>query len=135
MCGIRNKRIQDRLLREPKLDLTKAMEICKAAERTDAHIKQLVERTETIAVEEIKVTQHDKGQRKYVLARPATSGEKKVQKGWQRRNDHKTEDNRHQSTTERSKEPTGGNCERCGFTHGRRCPAYGQKCSKCKSNS
>lgn len=54
VCGINNKKTKDRLLREPDLDLTKAINTCKAAEQTDIHIKQLVDTTE-LKVGEIKV--------------------------------------------------------------------------------
>ncbi|KAG5893576.1 hypothetical protein JTB14_028343 [Gonioctena quinquepunctata] len=41
VCGISDKRIKDRLLREQNLELNKAIEICKAAEESDKHIKKL----------------------------------------------------------------------------------------------
>ncbi|KAK5644833.1 hypothetical protein RI129_006133 [Pyrocoelia pectoralis] len=42
VCGILNPKTKDRLLREDKLDLEKAIGICKAAEQTELHIRQLV---------------------------------------------------------------------------------------------
>lgn len=41
VCGIRDSKVRDRLLRERYLNLTKAIEICRAAEQADLQIKQL----------------------------------------------------------------------------------------------
>lgn len=41
VCGVRDTRIKDRLLREPKLTLTKAVQICKAAEQTQVLMKAI----------------------------------------------------------------------------------------------
>lgn len=45
VCGIRDKRIKDKLLRETDLDINKAVNICKAAEQTEEDIKKLADRT------------------------------------------------------------------------------------------
>ncbi|KAK9685602.1 Integrase zinc binding domain [Popillia japonica] len=44
VCGIIDGRTKEKLLREPKLNLTKAINICKSAEQADVHIKQLQEK-------------------------------------------------------------------------------------------
>lgn len=41
VCGIRDSKVRDRLLRERYLNLTKAIEICRAAEQADLQMKQL----------------------------------------------------------------------------------------------
>ncbi|KAK9721841.1 hypothetical protein QE152_g20006 [Popillia japonica] len=42
VCGVLEAKIKNRLLREKDLDLTKAMEICRAAEQTEHQVRQLM---------------------------------------------------------------------------------------------
>ncbi len=46
MCGVNNDQIRARLLREPDLDLNKAIDICRASEIIKIQIKALHEETE-----------------------------------------------------------------------------------------
>ncbi|KAK9731046.1 hypothetical protein QE152_g13980 [Popillia japonica] len=57
VCGVLEAKIKDRLLREKDLDLTKAMEICRAAEQTEHQVRQLMEKTKTLEINEIKSKQ------------------------------------------------------------------------------
>ncbi|XP_044005924.1 uncharacterized protein LOC122850945 [Aphidius gifuensis] len=41
VCGVKDKRIKDKLLREDDMTLEKAVTICKAAELTEKHLKDI----------------------------------------------------------------------------------------------
>ncbi|KAJ8882570.1 hypothetical protein PR048_014381 [Dryococelus australis] len=49
VCGVRDTRMKYRLLREPTLNLAKAVQICKAAERTH-ELMQAIDRKEAVAL-------------------------------------------------------------------------------------
>lgn len=57
--GVKDQRIKDRLLREADLDLTKAANIYKAAERTEEDIKNLAEKTSSLEIDGIQVQHRD----------------------------------------------------------------------------
>lgn len=52
VCGVDNAQVRARLLREPDLTLTKAVDICRANEATQSHMKALNEESD-IAVNKI----------------------------------------------------------------------------------
>lgn len=47
VCGVQDRRVKDRLLREDNLTLVKAVDICKAAEMTDKHLRDMYDQQET----------------------------------------------------------------------------------------
>ena len=111
ICGVIDNGLRERMLREPQVDLKKAVELRKAAEQTKLHAKQ---------------TAKDMGKR----VENANKYEKKRVE-----NAKKYEKKRVQS----SRPPASGdsgqlfrNCKFCAGTHQRgNCPAYSQKCNKC----
>lgn len=46
MCGVINDQVRARLLREPDLSLSKAVDLCIANEATQSHLKALHEENE-----------------------------------------------------------------------------------------
>lgn len=52
VCGVDNAQVRARLLREPDLTLTKAVDICRANEATQSHLKALTEESD-IAVNKV----------------------------------------------------------------------------------
>ncbi|KAJ8917065.1 hypothetical protein NQ315_012984 [Exocentrus adspersus] len=54
VSGVRDPKVKERLLREPDLNLTKAVNICKTAEQTDNHIRQISKEVENTEVCEVK---------------------------------------------------------------------------------
>ena len=64
VCGINNDTVRARLLRETDLTLTKAVDICRASEVTQNHMKALHEETD-VAVNKIKVTKTNKASSKH----------------------------------------------------------------------
>ena len=104
VVGIKNKAVQERMLREKDLSLDNAITIAKTAEVTKNHLQQL----------------HDHPTVSEVTRR---STQKKTQK--------KTQKNRPQP---KAQESNGKHkCRRCDNMHeSRKCPAYGVQCHKCK---
>lgn len=65
VCGIVNDTVRARLLRETDLNLTKAVDICRASEVTQTHMKALHEEVD-VAVNKIKMTKIKKaGSKQY----------------------------------------------------------------------
>lgn len=101
ICAVTDNGLRERMLREPKIDLKKAVELGQAAEQTKLHAKQIAHDMEK-RVE--NVNKHEKKTGK--LFRPLASGENSAQ-------------------IFRNCKFCAGSRQR------RNCPAYGQKCNKC----
>ncbi|XP_049875309.1 uncharacterized protein K02A2.6-like [Pectinophora gossypiella] len=112
VTGIGDSRLQDRLLRESDLTLTKAINICKAAELATERIREIEE----------------KGERVDRIQRTTTSRDTKTTN---------TEENSGPSTSTGQNRTFFNRpkimCQNCGYNHQiRNCPAYGKQCLKCK---
>lgn len=126
VCGIKDTRVKNRLLREKNLDLQKTIDICKAAEEADHLVKNLektnlnVDRIYKPAKEKAGNGTRPKSQESRTdnTTRPKMTSAAQ----WQRRPNAQT---KHYEQREV--------CSKCGYQHwvSGRCPARGQMCSKC----
>lgn len=108
ICGLASQHLKERMLRETDLTLEKAIALARADEETKKQLKQM---TNTASPESV-----DNLHRKYET-------KKKFDK-----NTNVTGKDKYQKTDGKVQK----NCSRCGYNHPpRKCPAYGQKCSKC----
>lgn len=108
--GIQDRSVKDRLFRETKLDLKKAIDICKAAELAKKQLQEITAPRVDVLKQEKKVVQ------------PTSSG-KQYYRGKQQ---HKTQSRDMVSKT---------SCYSCGGDHARnrmKCPARSAVCNKCK---
>ncbi|KAJ8017554.1 hypothetical protein HOLleu_44951 [Holothuria leucospilota] len=106
ICGIPNNALRERLLREEDLTLSKAVQMCRAAETTRSQVKEL-QSDDVVLVHAVHAAQQQKHSR--------------------------TEQSKGQSevTSQQQNKPK-YNCGRCGRKHGPgECPATGKKCAKC----
>ena len=103
-CGIKNQGLKERLLRETDLTLTKAVDICRAAEASREQVKPQSDKTPANVDAVRKDDQRDQRQ-------------------------IKPRDPQRERPTRRQHNKTCGNC---GKSHERkRCPAYGKTCNNC----
>ncbi|CAC5382383.1 unnamed protein product [Mytilus coruscus] len=103
-------KLQELLLREDKINLDKAIKICRAYEQSNKHVKELRESTNSTHTVN-KVTHHDKFKRKLTNLKSKTS----------------------YNTQINNKE-----CNFCGYKHERKkekCPAWGKTCDACKGRN
>lgn len=151
VCGIHNPKIKDRLLRETKLDMTRAIEICKAAEETDKHIKKLIDQAKSVG--EVKTKENeatysnrrwcqDQDNRNIQTSRGVKAGTStNVSRNQPRSNSYKGSvkqgytkriSNNIQGYTKHTGYYAEG-CSRCGYESHQlnNCPAQGKKCNKC----
>ena len=127
VCGICDPKITDRLLREENLQLEQAIKICKAAEQTEDHLKELQGRNHHMEVGAVKRgdgISHSEAEktRQFNTAGPLmTSYQRKAVAASPRWNQFG-----------RGPVDSQGSCNRCGMKHlYNNCPAYRQKCYKC----
>ena len=112
--GVRDNALKERLLREPKLTLDKALDICRAAETSREQLRHMNKEAEAGIA---KLALHDGSTKSSQPPSPYINNAKHYG------NVHKT--NTHVI-----------NCDFCGYDHERaRCPAYGKTCSKCKGKN
>ncbi|KAK9680479.1 hypothetical protein QE152_g39063 [Popillia japonica] len=102
VCGILDKKVRDRLLREAKLDLTQCVNICNAAELAEAQSKQLSEETNVSMVRKNAGNLNRKQQNNTKIPKLEAD------------------------TNKQSK------CRKCGLFHWKNCPAYGKICRNCR---
>ncbi|KAG5866941.1 hypothetical protein JTB14_008192 [Gonioctena quinquepunctata] len=131
VCGISDKRMKDRLLREENLELDKAIEICKAAEECDKHIEKIYSGNE-----------HDKE-----MCEIKKSGNSRYMEKVQR-HQRNTNFQNGRCGWNKSQTSTSGaylsimqrntpsrivtSCPECGFSSShKRCPAEGRRCNRC----
>ena len=104
ICGVSGHGLRERMLREPDINLKKAVELGQAAEETKLHAKQLAE---DMSRSVHKIRKHKHGI-------PKDKEEKRSKS--------------HAKTAVKMI----NNCKFCAGSHPRRkCPAYGQKCNSC----
>ncbi|KAJ8049448.1 hypothetical protein HOLleu_02204 [Holothuria leucospilota] len=106
ICGIPNNALRERLLREEDLTLSKAVQMCRAAETTRSQVKEL-QSDDVVSVHAVHAAQQQKhGRTKQI------KGQSEV-------------------TSQQQNKPK-YNCGRCGRKHGPgECPATGKECAKC----
>ncbi len=100
VAGINSTTMTKRLLSISKLDLTKAISMTRAWEMSETSAKSLGTVDEPAAVAAVQ-------KKKSYTKKP--TGKKR---------------------DEKSDEKSHGTCTRCGFKHGKKCPAYNEKCRK-----
>lgn len=159
VCGIKDQRVKDRLLREADLTLTNTVNICKAAEQTEEDIRKLAEKPEawkstlfkrnSMAVQSRKFKHNHI--RKREQKRDANWREEDRRDYWQqrrisdgcRRGRYQFQQRSYEGWKDRY--PTGGQhrtkyrfqnqsqgCGRCEKVHRKfECPAFGKKCGNC----
>ncbi|XP_023229307.1 uncharacterized protein LOC111629653 [Centruroides sculpturatus] len=124
VSGIRDQKVKERLLRETELSLTKAIDICRAAEQTESHIKLLLNQPKNIEVNVIK----GKSRERLNESRDQENRSRAETKN------HRTQNNcRAYQRPENKFQGRQRNCGRCGYRHNQpNCPAMGKQCNKCK---
>ncbi|XP_049883896.1 uncharacterized protein LOC126379245 [Pectinophora gossypiella] len=143
ICGIQDVSLSERLLREPDITLTKAVEICKLAEMSRMQAMSI--KSENHQVHEIKQerTQNEgrcsdihavASRRRPLSARgrgrpvqpPPPSAQPPARNNRESLMTYRPQDND-------SRQTHANNCGYCGKIHRRNdCPAYGQRCMKCR---
>ena len=103
-CGVSDHGLRERMLREPGINLKKAVELGQAAEETKLHAKQLAEDMSR-SVHKIKKHKHGIP---------------------------KDKEEKHSKSHAKTAVKMINNCKFCAGSHPRgKCPAYGQKCNSC----
>lgn len=145
VCGIRDPKIKDRLLREQNLDLAKAVNICKSAEQTEIHIKNLHNQNsvEVGAISNQRMNSSNNAR----YPRNTDEGERKTENRWsaerkegqeQRRSSMRKASNERQGECKRQETDKGNRqCTRCGYLHAvpGKCPAMGKQCKICQKQN
>ena len=120
VCGIENDKLRRSLLREDKLTLQKAIELCQISELSEQRMKELMTAPE---VHEVK------------FPRQKDQRNRQPQNGQQRQqaSSHRNESGKFRQTAKsRGEELRQKPCPYCGNVHKQRsCPAYGKKCRAC----
>lgn len=154
ICGIRERALRERLLREVDLTLSKAIDICRLAEISRAQASSIkIERSEH-SVHQIESTDQLNGNQvhfvKHGTRRTSTSQRetrwqppyrpfnKSSDSGQQRREYQPPQRTNLPSTSKMRHQPVHQSvnsavCTKCGNNHKKfNCPAYGQRCSACR---
>lgn len=120
VLGIRDRSIKDRLLRIKDLDLNKALEVCRAAERTKSQLADICPQNSD---EVLKINKHGSNK----------DSSSRSQKPWFR-NEQKPAGFKSQKNISRPRSLESEKlCNRCGYSHARfKCSAYGKRCNTCK---
>ncbi|CAI9727403.1 103-like family member retr-1 [Octopus vulgaris] len=124
ICGIRDMRLRERLLREPNLDLQKTIHAGQSAEQTRLQSRMLNATSETRDNEISRVySQHDRKGAKTQITRHMQYRHQNEQGGSDRKPAKFQAPSQHYVT----------NCHYCGYNHKRnKCPAFHKTCEKCK---
>lgn len=138
ICGIADRRVKDRLLRESGLDLAKAVQFCRAAEQTEVQMKQLNYAGNSPEVNVATLHQHSNRNQTSNSTRNRNKGRWNPQA--EKRTTHEAAASAATNKDMPMAWPMAGNtrgqraknCSRCGYVHQpRKCPAYGATCRKC----
>uniref|UniRef100_A0A6P7GMJ4 Uncharacterized protein LOC114344216 n=1 Tax=Diabrotica virgifera virgifera TaxID=50390 RepID=A0A6P7GMJ4_DIAVI len=112
VIGIRDKKTKDRLLRETNLSLAKTIEICKAAEQTEEYVRQLMDKTNTLEVSDVRKRNLNRSQGKQQL--------------------NSQQNTNYQRGNQNVARGSTAKCGRCGRSHVfNACPAMGKQCTNC----
>ncbi|XP_063242528.1 uncharacterized protein K02A2.6-like [Bacillus rossius redtenbacheri] len=125
VLGIRDKGLQERLLREPDLSLSRAMEQCRVAELG----KQRADAIQTKAVN--PVNRREDSSDDEIHPRGGT-----VETVWRNRRKQKSTEQQQvpykRGAEQKHVQQGSPKCRRCGRVHRKNeCPAFGKKCYKC----
>lgn len=139
VSGVQNKRVMERLLREPDITLDRAIEVCKAAEEAELNIKALVDQTKSLEVQEIQSQTSKKRQTLNQEARQGRRGDREERNNstiseYEKNNKGSTKSGSSESKPDyrrRSQETKFQYYSRCGQMHKFRCPAYQKFCFVC----
>ncbi|XP_018366780.1 PREDICTED: uncharacterized protein K02A2.6-like [Trachymyrmex cornetzi] len=146
VCGIYNAKVKDRLLREDGLDLDKAIKICRAAECTENHLKNLYDgqKTEIGIIGTSRPGKNDKGGKGSAKQNngrnPRSSGDNQNgqmsgrNNGWQKGRAQGERRQQQRRRDDNVKQQAANECIRCGLKRHNynSCPAVGQTCVNCK---
>ena len=117
VCGIENDKLRRSLLREDKLTLQKAIELCQISELSEQRMKEL---TTTSAVHEV------------TYPRKKDPSNRQRQQRQQASNNRKESGKNPQMAKSNDEEHRQRQCSYCGNVHKQKnCPAYGKKCRAC----
>lgn len=136
VCGIKDPRTRDRLLREDNLDLKTAVAICEAAEATYSHIRQLQEKEDRhLEVGAIERRKESKFQTQEQVSRPHVQRPQVQQTRQQGRQDARStnqrpsKENRLRQGQPEQVQRNQRACKKCNLLHrAGQCPAYGKIC-------
>ena len=105
VCGLKSNVVRKQLLKEPKLTLQKATQICVLHEVSEAHTEKFQAKSQAAEVHDVcHKRQHKKTQ-----------------------SQHKFSSDEKRSSTSKS-----GKCKNCGYEHAhKRCPAFNKRCNGC----
>lgn len=146
VCGIRDPRVKNRLLREANLSFNKAVEICKAAEESENLVQNLNEQAKELHLGAIRKDLPRYNTRVAETTDPHMwsgsasnnrgSASNKNRQAAARPNMRRSDSDRRSKGWVQTRKATFQRmeCGRCGFNHDARniCPARDKKCSKCK---
>lgn len=125
VCGVSDKTLRDRLLRESKLDLSSCVRMCRAAEICEAQAKQLMDENKVHAVKkQWKKEDNVKG--------PVKEYGRDDRKKYETNSSNRYNKD---SYKQQYNHPSSHNkpCRHCGTVHAyKNCPAYGKLCNNCK---
>ena len=123
VCGIDDKNIRERLLRDNNLTLDRATAIVKASETSKSQVHELDGKN----IDAIRKQNSHHKQNNYQNQTPMRKSPQIPKKSHPNNNITSAISNNFSKQTK--------SCYYCGTKHGRLCPAFGQQCSKCgKSN-
>ncbi|XP_064641934.1 uncharacterized protein K02A2.6-like [Lineus longissimus] len=119
--GIRSNNVRERLLRERTLDLSKAIDICRAAELSKSHLENLNSSTSASA------NVSNSASRVHGSVHTGTSSVNKINKWSKKSAGTKSKDSKTSNF-----HGQGNDCGNCGRQHlPKQCPAYGKSCRGC----
>ena len=112
ICGVSDNQLRERMLREPAINLQKAVELGHSSEQTKLHTKEL----------QLNQSKIDKINRQRDTPRSGVA----------RRTDNRTNSD-HNQPNDREIKPKINHCKFCAGSHPwGKCPAYGKQCNRCK---
>ncbi|XP_026726899.1 uncharacterized protein LOC113493227 isoform X2 [Trichoplusia ni] len=146
ICGIKDGGLRERLLREPDLSLSKAIDICRLAEISRAQAKNIKSENQEQSHNVHTVSKKEKEKKnihyassapRYNKRRPTGSSGGDVRAS---RHYHEQSEKQRSAGHEREYQEKGRRllrpravCGKCGKNHEKyKCPAYGQRCSACR---
>ena len=135
VSGIRDLKIKERLLREQNLNLNKSLEICRAAEQADLHMKEMLIQTSRVEIGGVDSHRMNNWNgTKYGVEQKRqnfTKFEGKCQNRVPENNNYRETSG---GLSMSNKVFNNVICGRCGFRHfyNKNCPAQGKQCNKCR---
>lgn len=126
VCGIRDTRLKQRLLKEENLSLEKCIQMCVADELSEIQVKTMENANEKKEINEIRASRSGSNSN---AAQPAGHKKKKTQA-------KAAQTPLHSQSHYDNQRPQQRTCSRCGRQHPyRQCPAYNKTCSACSGKN